>query len=381
MPKINRDKDGIHNIFELACAKRTMLIFVTPYLRFESHFVYLSSENEIHVRVSRGQGDAIYFLRAEDLKLRFPYKYSFLEAPAKILGFGAYEGSRTLLVELPKELYENDDRKAFRVEKVGNVIATISTPKNEIINASLLDISAKGAKLSARVGQMHKAVKTGDKIKLTIPIPNVATINCDAVIRYMDDTAFGVEYVPALDSSTLDQFSGWIFRKQEEEKERLPLRDQSDKAGNILETLNSSNKTDEGRILVVTSDSELEATLRKLLSDGWLFFHSEPSVAAIKITLAKMPQLVILHIPANNIEKRRLMKSLAAMVPHSVPILLLGTDVDSGALYELGKEWKAASSLAWSKDRSILVQRLIVGMVRKHFGKGESPMAPTGLDT
>jgi len=105
------------------------------------------------------------------------------------------------------------------------------------------------------------------------------------------------------------------------------------------------------------------------------FFNSEPSVAALKPALAKMPQLVILHLPANNMEKRRLMKSLAAMVPPSVPILLLGTDIDSGSLYELGKEWKVSSSIAWAKERGFFVQRLIVGMVRKHFGKGESPIA------
>jgi len=373
MSKVIRDKDEIRNIFELACAKRAMLIFVTPYLRFESHFVYLSG-SEVHVRVSRGKGDAIYFLRGEDLKLRFPFRYSFLEAPAKIIGFGAYEGTRTLMVELPKELCENDDRKAFRVERVGNIIATVSTPKNEIISASLLDISARGAKLSSKAGQMNKALKAGDRISLTIPIPNIVTINTGAIIRHMDASAFGIEYAPGLIASTLDPLSSWIFKKREEEKGRLALRDQSDNGETGPDMQKMLGKSEESRVLIVTSDDEIEGTLRKLLSGELLFLHSEPSVAAMKIALAKMPHLVILHLPANNMEKRRLMKSLAAMVPSSVPILLLGTDIDSGALYELSKEWKAASSIAWAKDRGILVQRLIVGMIRKHFGLGESPM-------
>jgi hypothetical protein len=282
---------------------------------------------------------------------------------------------------LPKELYENDDRKAFRVERVGSIIATISTPKHEILSASVLDISASGAKLSAKGGLMPGALRAGDKIALTIPIPNVVTINSGAIIRHMDEEAFGVEYVPELTASTLDPISSWIFRKQEEEKDRRSLRSGvgsgSTEAGHGAQK--TSGKAEDGRVLVVTSDNEMEVTLRKLLSDGWLFMHSDPSVSGLKITLAKKPHLVILHIAANNMEKRRLMKSLAAMVPPSVPILLLGTDIDSGSLYELGKELRAASSITWAKESRILLQRLIVGMVRKHFGIGEIPMAPKDL--
>jgi hypothetical protein len=88
--------------------------------------------------------------------------------------------------------------------------------------------------------------------------------------------------------------------------------------------------------------------------------------------------MVILHLPSNSTSAKRLMKTLAGMVPVDVPMLLLGTDIDSGVLFELGKEWRAASSIAWAKERWILAQRLVVGMVRKHFG-GETPMAPKEL--
>jgi len=371
MAKVNRNKEEIRNIFELACAKRTMLIFVTPYLRFESHFVHFE-ENGVHVRVSRGGGDAIYSLRGGDLKLRFPHGYSFLEAPAKIAGFGTHEGKRTMMVELPKEIYQNDDRKTFRVERIGNIIATISTPKNEILSASLLDVSVKGAKLGNTGWQLNKTLKAGDKIKLTIPIPRAVTINNDAIVRHTDETSFGVEYQPKLDAPILDPLSSWVFRKQEEEREMQSLRDnKSDKVIIGPET----SESDEGRVLLVTSDHEIEETFRKLISDEYLFLHSEPSVATLKLMLAKIPHLVILHLPANNIEKRRLTKSLAAMVPSNVPILLLGTDIDSGALLDLGSEWKA-TSITWANEKAVFVQRLIVGMVGRHLGKSESPIAP-----
>jgi len=109
----------------------------------------------------------------------------------------------------------------------------------------------------------------------------------------MDETTFGVEYLPKLTASVLDPLSSWIFRKQEEEKGRLALRaDQGDGA----EPQKTSGKADEGGVLVVTSDGEIEGTLRNLLSELMAYFHSEPSVAALKAALAKKPHLVVLHL-------------------------------------------------------------------------------------
>jgi len=365
MLKVNLSKEEIRQIFEVACAKRATLIFVTPYLRFESHFVHLNA-NEIHVRVSTGKGDAFNTLRSMDIKIRFPYKYNFLEAPANILGFGLHDGVKTLMLDMPKDLYENDDRKAFRLDRVGNIIVTLTTQLNEIITTSLMDISTTGAKLSSKGGQVN--IKIGDKILMSIPL-KVVTIHTGAMVRHLSAKAFGVEFMPKLPSPMLDPLSDWIFKKQEEAKGKLGEG----------ETEGTPGEVEEGKVLVVTSDEDLEKTLRKLLVDERLvFFHSEPNQASLDIMLAKMPHMVILHLPSDSAPAKQRMKTLAAMVPVDVPMLLLGTDIDSGELFELGKEWRAASSIAWAKERWILAQRLVVGMVRKHFG-GETPMAPKEL--
>jgi len=374
MSKINRNKDEIRHIIEMLCGRRATLIFVTPDLRFESHFLHLAG-NDVHVRVPAGKGDLLNALKGTDMKLRFHYKSSFLEATAKILGFGQHEGNRTLTLDLPREFYENDDRKAYRVERVGNVVATVSAQQNTPVDASLLDISITGAKLSAKGGGINKALNKGDKIWLTIPIPNVVTVDNSAIVRHANENSFGVEYVPKLTPDVLEPLSKWVSKKQEEDMERRANRAaKDDNAENGPKTQKSHKKSDDGRVLVVTSDDEIERVLRKLLSEWMTVFHSEPSVSAMKVALAKKPHLVILHLSANYVEKRRLMKSLAAMVPSDVPILLLGTDIDSGALLELGSEWKA-TSITWANEKAVLVQRLVVGIVNKQFGQGESPMA------
>jgi c-di-GMP-binding flagellar brake protein YcgR len=378
MAKANRNKEEIRHIIEMLCGRRATLIFVTPDLRFESHFLHLAG-NDVHVRVPAGKGDLLNALKGTDMKLRFHYKSSFLEATAKILGFGQHEGTRTLTLDLPREFYENDDRKAYRVERVGNVVATVSAQQNTPVDASLLDISITGAKLSAKGGGMNKALNKGDKIWLTIPIPNVVTVDNSAIVRHANENSFGVEYVPKLTPDVLEPLSKWVSKKQEEDRERRANRvAKGDNAENGPEAQKSHKKSDDGRVLVVTSDDEIERVLRKLLSEWMTVFHSEPSVSAMKMALAKMPHLVILHLSANYVEKKRLMKSLTAMVPSYVPILLLGTDIDSGALLELGSEWKA-TSITWANEKAVLVQRLVVGIVNKQFGQGESSVAPKVL--
>jgi hypothetical protein len=304
------------------------------------------------------------------MKIRFPNNLGFLEAPIKLKGFGLHEGTKTLVFDLPNALDENDDRKTFRIERVGNIVATVVTPKQEKITTSVLDISSTGAKLSAR-GQAEDALNINDEIMLTIPIPGVATINNGAVIRHIDANAFGVEYVPKLTAPLLDSLSSWVLRKQEEARGRT---DPSDKAEAASATGKPSRKPNEGGVLAVTNDDEIERTLRKLLSGSSNFYRAEPSIATMKIMLPKRPHLVMLHLAANNMEKRRLLKSLAAMVPGDVPILLLGTEVENSALFELGKELKVAASIIWAKERGILVERMIMGILKKHYGLGETPI-------
>jgi hypothetical protein len=374
MAKVKNNKAEIQAIFKEACNRRESLIFVTPYLRFESNFVHLDG-NEVHARVTMGRGEALTALSVVDLKLRFPYGFSFLESPAKLIGPGLYEGMRTVRFLLPAMLYEHDDRKSFRVDRgVGSIIATIGPPNNDIVDASVEDISAYGAKLSARDGSSGAAIKTNDKISLTIPIPGVVTINATAIVRYMDNRIFGVEYLHRLPASTMDPLASWIFIKQEEQRERIGLRMNQGAADG--EVTVSAPPKDEGGVLIITSDVKVGEELEVLLSDDRNIHRAQHTAGSLKKMLEKKPHLAILHIAENNLEVRRLLKSLIGIIPEELPVLLLGTDVDSEDLSELGQEWKAASSIAYTRERGILIQRLVLGMMRKHYGQGESPMVP-----
>jgi c-di-GMP-binding flagellar brake protein YcgR len=366
MQRSFKNKDAIRNIFENACTRRELLIIVSPYLRFRSHVVHLEG-NEVHARVSMGRGDAVYALRGSELKLRFPNKSNVLEAPLKVIGFGMVDDKKTIKFALPQSLYENDDRKAYRVEQVGDITATVSTQNNQIIDTALMDISASGAKLVARGGLPDNTIRASDNIRLTITIPGITTINSSAKVHYVDEGAFGVEYIPKLNASVMDPLASWIFRKREQEFQRLSFTPDTEPGQGASVAAKKEHEENIG-ILLITRDDRMAAHISRALAEGRDFYRVQPAVAEIKKTLEKKPHLVILHIADNNMEERRLLKLLVATIPRDLPILLLSTDVENNMLFELGHEWKVASTMAWNKDRGILLQRLVLGMLRKHYG-------------
>jgi len=375
MKKPNKNPEQIQNIFAESCNRRELLIIVTPYLRFESNFVCLDGE-EIHVRAMISKESAQYTLNVSELSLRFPYKLSFLEAPSKLLGFGIHEGQATIRFSLPKAIYENDERKNFRIELTEQLAATFNTPGLRFIQAHVNNISISGAQLTAMEDLTKGELKINDKILLSISLTNRIKINNNAIVRYLNDSTLGVEFRPALPNSIQEPLAGWIFRKREEAYDSLARLSEADKRyTEELSADSKENRSEEGGILFVTRDNDMYSTMSKLLVEH-KFYHALPAIGSMKEALSKKPHLVILHMANNKLEERRLLKSLAETVKEDVPIMLLGTDIEFEMLSQLGQEFKAVSSMDWTPAKSLFLQRLILGILRRHYGQGESPMAP-----
>jgi len=371
MGKQNKNEKKIRQIFSESCNRRELLIIVTPYLRFESNFVHLDG-NEIHARAMISQESAQYGLRISDLSLRFPYKSSFLEAPSKLMGFGIHEGHKTIKFSLPKVIYENDDRKHLRIESVGQIAATCSTPSLRFIQASLNDISSSGTQLTAREELSNGVLKVNDNIMLSIPLTHDITINNNAIVRHLNGRTFGVEFSPVLPNSIREPLTSWIFQKREETYDSLARSNEvaSEKV------VDGKGGDSGGGILLVTRDNEMYLALSKLLAEDKNFYHALPTIGSMKVALSNKPHLVILHMTNNKMEEKHLFKSLARTVKEETPILLLGTDIEFELLSELAQDFKAVSSIDWTPSKSLFLQRLVLGVLRRHYGHSESPMAP-----
>ena len=352
-----------------------MLIIATPYLRFETNFVHLDGE-EIHVKAMITKESARYTLNATDLDLRFPYKLSFLEAPSKFLGFGIHEGQTTIKFSLPKVVYDNDERKNFRIELVAQLSATFNTPSLRFIQASVNNISATGAQLTAKEELSNGVLKINDKITLSIPLTNDININNNAIVRHLKGKTFGVEFYPDLPDSIQEPLTSWIFLKREEAYDLIASRSEAKKAVAKRVADKKENQDNEGGILFITRDNDMYSVLSKLLVEHNYFYHALPAIGSMKDALSKKPHMVILHMTNSKLEEKHLLKSLAETVNEKVPIMLLGTDIEFELLSQFGQELKAVSSIDWTPSKNIFLQRLVLGILRRHYGQGESPMAP-----
>jgi hypothetical protein len=368
-----RNPETIAEIFGLACDRRELLILVTPYLRFETSFLKLEG-GEIHAAATMGREDAMYGLRSADLKMRFPHRVSFLEASTQLKGFGMNDGRRTLRLALPDALQEEDHRGSYRVDRVGRVMVTFSTPKYDLVTGTLVDLSTTGARIFSTRDFQEGEFQVGDDLAVTIQLTDLIRINTKVKLRHVRGRTFGVEYRPQLDDHILHPLSRWVFEKREEDLERIYRKGIETAAP--AEQGRAATHTPTGLVLV-SGDAALEATLQNLLGGLQPLRRITPTMSALKEAFNQRPALVLYHLPSLSLDERRRLKPMVETLQGKVPFLLLGTGVEGGALLELGGELKAAVSIVFNPERATFFQRLVQGVLRRTYEGGESPMVPT----
>lgn len=371
-----RNSETIAEIFKRACERRELLILVTPYLRFESSFVKVDG-SEVQVVATMGREDATYGLRNAGLKMRFPNGVSFLEAPTELKGFGMIDGRRTLRLSVPDVLHEEDHRGAYRVDRVGRVPVTFSTPKFDLVMGLLVDVSTTGGRIYSNRDFQEGELMVGQEMAVTIPLTDQIRINTKVVLRHVHGRAFGVEYRPQLNDAVLNPLSRWVFEKREEDLERIARR------GVDTGTSAGPGKVVAGRpsgLLLVSGDGGLETALQALLGGLQPLTRIPPTMAALKEALNQKPALVLYHVPSLSLDERRRLKPMVETLQGRAPLMLLGTGMEGGPLLELGSELKATVSIVFNPARATFFQRLVQGVLRRTYEGGESPMAPVEAD-
>ena len=367
-----RNPETIAEIIKRACDRRELMILVTPFLRFESSFLRMDG-TELHAAATMGRDDAMFGLRSEGLKMRFPYSVSFLEAPTELRGFGMADGRKSLRLALPTTLQTEDHRASYRVDRVGRVPVTFSTPKFDLQTGTLVDISTTGARIFTTRDFPEGEFLPGEDMAVTIQLTETIRINTKVKLRHTHGRTFGVEYRPQLDEHILHPLSRWVFEKREEDLERIARRGvetaPAAEGGRQLVTMPTG-------LVLVSRDPGLEAAVQGMLVGVHSLRCIAPTMSALKEALALKPALVLYHLPSHSLDERRRLKLMVENLHGRVPFMLLGTGIEAGPLMELGSELKATVSLAFNPERAVFFQRLLQGVLRRIYEGGESPMAP-----
>lgn len=367
-----RNPEVVQEIFQRACDRRELLILVTPYLRFESSFLRME-EGEFHAAATMGREDALYGLRSPELRMRFPHGVSFVEAPTQLRGFGMCLGRRSLRLALPEVLQDRDHRGAYRVDRVGRVPVTFSTPRYDLVIGTLVDISTTGARIFSTRDFHEDELIPGQEMAVTINLTDTIRINTRVTLRHVQLRTFGVEFRPRLDEDVLHPLSRWVFEKREEDLGRISRRG-IEAAGTSGPARNLSQVPT--GLLLVSGDPTLEETLRELLGGLQPLVRVGPTMSAVRDAFTRRPALTLLHVTGLGLDARRRVRMLVEPLQGKVPFLLVGTGVEGGALLELGQEVRAAASIVYSPERATFFQRLVQGVLRRTYEGGESPLVP-----
>jgi len=357
---VAKTREEVHRILTLACANRELLILATPYLRFESNFLQVD-DKAVHARITMGAEDAMYGLRSDDLRIRFPHSTQFLEAKTRLLGFGMAEGRRSLRLEIPTTLMDDDHRGAYRAERVGRVEVSFSTPRYDLRSGVLVNVSTTGARFQSLQDSLENDFKSGDPIMVAIPVSEELKINSPAEVRWANGRTIGLKFVPTLPEVTLTDLSRWVFQRREEDRERQER---------LLAPGQPSVPPKEHQLVLVSGSDGLETSLRDYLVGLPDLVRVVPTMAALKEIIAEHPALVLFHVAGLGLDERKRLRAFAEALGTRHPFLLLGVGVDAAALMELGSELKAAAAFVFGPKPGPFFHRLILGILRRHAEDG-----------
>ena len=273
---------------------------------------------------------------------------------------------------MPKQLQENDHRAEYRVERVGRVGVTYGTPKGEIHDATLVDLSTRGTRIHVQRDVAALALPMGTVLMLSIPLSEDIRIEARGKIRHMEGRTLGLEFSTKLPDAVAVPLSRWVFQRREEDQERLAQRAEL----SFREDLQARAGEVSSGILLVSADPELGEVLREVLQPVQPLSRIGLTAQALKDAMALLPCLVIFPVNITKLDERRRIRALVELVAGRAPVLLLGTDVEGSPLFELSKEWKTASAINWNPSRGAFLQRLAQGIIRRNTQGGDAPLAP-----
>ncbi len=363
-----RNPVAIREALRHVCERSEMLLLVTPYLRLESNFLRLE-QDAVHVAALMSKEEAQFGLRSPDLRMRFPFGHQFFEAQTRLQGISLTRGRQSLSLAIPTIMNVDDYRSSHRVERVGRIMATFSSRNYDLLVANVVNISTSGVRIFAQRELEEGEVRVDDLIHIALTVTPEIDINCKAKVRYVKDRILGLEFRPRPDGDLLDAFARWVFQKQEEE---LILRAGRVEATGATRVQAGGTRSEAPAIVLASSDAALEARLKEMLKDLPPLERITANSQSLKDLAGATRTLVLFHVTSLAQEDRKRIRLLLEALGGKVPFVLLGVEVESGPLFELGNETKAVSVYSLGATSAGLFPRLVQGILRKHFPEDEA---------
>jgi hypothetical protein len=244
---------------------------------------------------------------------------------------------------------------------VGRVPVTFSTRKYQLLQGWLVNLSATGLAVHLNRDYEDGELRVEDRIHVDFLLPEGPKVTVTVDVRHLRERVFGGEFQPPLAGPLLEALGQWVFKRREEEV--------FSQAPETAARVTGSPAALPGReVVLISSDPELGERLAALMDRNLPPLRRlTPTIQSVRELAPGGRTLVLLHADSASWEGRKGLRTLAEALPAGLPRVLVGTGLDSGELFELGTELKAAWTYPLPDNPGTLFPRLLMGIFRKHF--------------
>lgn len=352
-------------ILEELCERKATLLLATPHLSFESRFLELGGE-KLRIRASMGRDVALNTLSKQSLKLRFPWALTMYCGSTRILDYEQEEHRRILVVSTPESLGTDEQRRAYRADRVGRSSGSLGNIVGGDVTIqpfNLENLSTLGAGVFLKDYRGLDTWQPGTTAQISIELDGGHRFSATARICHSSGPYLGLEFRPPLADSVLNEITPWIEARRNEAQRlwdiRAEIRAQAREA--------AKPKAAPSGILLLSSDPLLGPQLESALESMHELRVVPAGMAPYKTALAQPPLILLLDTAGMGAEERRRAKALLEGQAPGCPILVIGRDPGNEHPRTLALELKQASYLEWAPGKGTSLKILVQGLIRKHW--------------
>jgi len=344
------------------CDRRQTLYLATPYFSFESRFLERLGP-DLKVRATMSRNVVQSALAKSALRLRFPWGLTLFGGPTRILGYEEADGSRYLRISVPPVLAPDDQRRALRLERTGRSAGALGSRNSYLVKCSLETLSQLGAGLFCLEPIPPDGFQPGQSVDISLNLEQGPELQATGRICHTSSQALGLVFAPPLSGAPLDRLNAWLQPRletaQRQWDERASLRSQAERA--VRPRLAPDG------LLLASGDPGLRATVAAALGGvppmRWVY----PAMAPFREALECQPPYVLLLPVTGGMEESHRLRSLLETVPPQCPVVALGIGPNLDQTRALAAELKATLFVDRKTLNSTFFQRLILGLIRKHW--------------
>jgi len=344
------------------CDRKQSFILTTPYHTFPSRFIEMDGQ-DVLVRASMSQSVVQGVLNNYPLYMRFPWDLTTYGGSTRVLDYEAGEKTRNLRVLLPPAVTLDNTRGAYRVERVGRSTGAISSPELNLVRITLENISTNGAAVFCLEPLPPGAFQYGRLVDLSISLEQGPQLQAKGRICHLDGQAMGICFNPPLAGRALEDLSGWIQPRMEEDQRRWDNR----MALRAISERNAQAREAPQGVLLVGSDEAALGVVERALGPDLPVRTVPAALAPFKEAISFHPPHLLIVVGSGLADETHRLRVMLEAVPPACPVVVIGTGAGLERVRTLAGEVRAARFMDLKVVHPVIFLKLVQGLIRRHW--------------